>query len=398
VLPLVRARDRGLALELAYGCLRLERRLDTWIESFTDRPLARIDGAVLDWLRLGLYQLKELRVPDHAAVAETVRHARRSMDAGRAGFVNAVLRAATTDPDSDPFPSRDTDPLGYLTTWGSHPEWLVSRWLARWGLHDTLRLVKAGNTAPPVILRSLDGAPGPVPEGIELTPVPGWPGSFELARGSPSEALATVGGVIQDPAAAAVVDYVGDEIAGPVYDACAAPGTKTMGVATRARGAVIAADISRARLGRVPMSAGRLGLAVAVAVMDARRPALSSARTVIADVPCTGTGVLRRRPDARWRIDESGLAGLVELQSQILDGVAGIVEKGGVLVYSTCSLEPEENEMQIEAFLDRHPEFARDPNTGCPVPHGCLDDAGDLFVRPWLTGTDGSYAARLRRV
>ncbi|MGH7541929.1 MAG: transcription antitermination factor NusB, partial [Gemmatimonadota bacterium] len=152
----VSSRDRGLALELAYGCLRLRGRLDTWIGALTDRPLPRIDADVLDWLRLGIYQLRELRIPDHAAVSETLRGARRSMDAGRVGFINAVLRAAARgEPAEDPFPSRDSDPIGYLTTYGSHPEWLVRRWLDRWGWHAAWRLVKHDNEPPKPVLRLL---------------------------------------------------------------------------------------------------------------------------------------------------------------------------------------------------------------------------------------------------
>jgi 16S rRNA (cytosine967-C5)-methyltransferase len=133
-------------------------------------------------------------------------------------------------------------------------------------------------------------------------------------------------------------------------------------------------------------------------VADARRPAVASAGTVLADVPCTGTGVLRRRADARWRIDGKGLEELVSLQREILDACADIVEEGGRLVYSTCSLEPEENEIQISSFLRRHPGFERDPQPSSEFPEGCVTTVGDLFIRPWLHGTDGAYAARLRRV
>jgi len=207
-----------------------------------------------------------------------------------------------------------------------------------------------------------------------------------------------VNAVIQDPAASAVVDYLGDEVPPPVYDACAAPGTKTMTLALRTEGLVIAADISARRLARIGPAAHRVGVDVKRVVADARRPAVASAGTVLADVPCTGTGVLRRRADARWRIGGRGLEDLVSLQREVLDACADIVEEGGILVYSTCSLEPEENEIQISSFLRRHPGFERDAGSSSELPEGCVTKLGDLFIRPWLHGTDGAYAARLRRV
>lgn len=409
VLPSVAARDRGLAQDLAYGCLRLRGRLDTELAALTDRPLSRIDADVLDWLRLGLYQLREQRVPDHAALAETVRHAGRNMDPGRVGFINAVLRAATRGPRlGDPYPSRDDDPVGYLTTYGSHPEWLVRRWLERWGWHDTFRLVKQNNVAPPVFVRLLgpegcEEASTAAGDAVELRFLEGAPSfaarSCELARGTPGQLLDAVPAVVQDPAASAVVDYAGLDLEGPVYDACAAPGTKAMVLTHQVPAAwpYVAADASAARLRRVVESAARLRARVFPVVADGRRPGVARARTVLLDAPCTGTGVLRRRPDARWRLDSDRLASLVTLQGELLDGCASIVEPGGLLIYATCSLESEENELQIESFLERHQEFERDPPRDTGFSEEMFTDSGDLFIRPWIAGTDGAYASRLRR-
>ena len=402
ILPSVDARNRGLTLEIAYGCLRLRARLDHRIASHTDRPLKRIEPDVLDWLRCGTYELTEMRTPAHAAVNETVKQARRAGSGSATGFINAVLRAVERATD-DRFPDPRQDEVGHLTVYGSHPEWLVRRWLQRWPWHEVADLVEHGNRPPRVILRFLrDPTEGEFAAaddaGLVLKPVTGWPTSFELVTGLPAEAVRVLPAVVQDPAASAVVDCVGDEIRPPVYDACAAPGTKSMGLAARTSGVVIAADVSRRRIERIRPVALRLGLAVAPIVADARRPVVASAATVLADVPCTGTGVLRRRPDARWRVDQAGLDGLVALQREILDACAGIVEEGGTLVYSTCSLEREENEMQVEAFLARTPAFQRAGLSATSFPSGCVTSAGDLFVRPWLQGTDGAYAARLRRV
>ncbi|MYD84780.1 MAG: hypothetical protein F4Y14_00455 [Acidobacteria bacterium] len=417
VLPAVDPADRGLALDIAFGCLRLRARLDAWIGACADRPPSRMDRAVRDWLRIGVYQLTELRTPDHAAVGETVGAARSVLGRRRAGYVNAVLRALARrrDADSgggadaraaggagapaggDPFPDPDEDPVGHLCSWGSHPEWLVRRWLARWELADVRRLVEQHNRPPDVVVRMLSGGDPAPPDGVELEPVPGWPRSYRLERGLPETALSHLRAVVQDPAASAVVDYTGDRLAEPVLDVCAAPGTKALGLAAGYGVPVVALDISHRRLVRLGAPARRLGLPVSAAVADARRLPVAEAGTVLADVPCTGTGVLRRRADARWRLEQRGLDDLVALQREIVDACAAAVRPGGLLVYSTCSLEREEHEGQVDAFLDRRRDYRRDlPGAG--VRSDCVTPRGDLFVRPWLTGTDGAYAARLRRI
>ncbi|MDE2663647.1 MAG: hypothetical protein OXI39_11675 [Gemmatimonadota bacterium] len=397
ILPAVDPADRGLALDIAFGCLRLRARLDAWIRACADRPPARMDRAVRDWLRIGAYQLTELRTPDHAAVGETVGAARSALGRGRAGYVNAVLRALARRRDADPFPDPDVDPVGHLCSWGSHPEWLVRRWLARWEPADVRRLIEHQNRPPDVVVRMLTGEEPAPPAGVELEPMPGWPRSFRLEKGLPTAALSGLRAVIQDPAASAVVDYVGGPLGEPVLDVCAAPGTKTLGLAAAYGVPVVALDISHRRLARLGAPARRLELPVSAAVADARRLPVAEAGTVLADVPCTGTGVLRRRADARWRLGERGLDDLVALQREIVDACAAAVRPGGLLVYSTCSLEREENEEQVDAFLDRRPDYRREPPAE-GARGDCTTPRGDLFVRPWLTGTDGAYAARLRRI
>ena len=409
ILPAVDPADRALALDIAFGCLRLRARLDTWIRACADRPPSRMDRAVRDWLRIGAYQLTELRTPDHAAVGETVGAARSALGRGRAGYVNAVLRALARIRDTDsgagpnalagagPFPDPDVDPVGHLCSWGSHPEWLVRRWLARWALADVRRLVEHQNRPPAVVVRMLtDEDPAP-PDGVELEPVPGWPRSFRLEKGLPATALSHLRAVIQDPAASAVVDYAGGRLEEPVLDVCAAPGTKTLGLAAEYGLPVVALDISHRRLARLGAPARRLELPVSAAVADARRLPVAAAGTVLADVPCTGTGVLRRRADARWRLEQRGLDDLVVLQREIVDACAAAVRQDGLLVYSTCSLEREENEEQVDAFLDRRSDYRREPPPA-GARSDCVTSRGDLFMRPWLTGTDGAYAARLRRI
>jgi len=236
--------------------------------------------------------------------------------------------------------------------------------------------------------------------GVVLEQDPAWPGGLLLSEGDPAELASRFDAIVQDPAASAVVDYVGTELSGPVLDACAAPCGKAIALSRQAPDArpFVAADVSRERLRRSAGTVRSLAPNVVLVVADARNPVLSSAGTVVLDAPCTGTGTLRRRVDARWRLDGEKLCALVRLQEELLEACAAVVEPGGLLVYSTCSLETEENEQQVAAFLERHREFRREPTPTGSVPSEMMTDDGDLFVRPWVKGTDGSYAARLRKV
>jgi len=396
-------RDRGFARELGFGCLRLRGRLDAELARLVDRPLERLDPAVRNWLRLGLYQIRELRVPDHAAVNETVNGARSTAGPGGARMVNAVLRRAAREAPVE-YPTFEADPTAYLTSYGSHPEWLVERWLSRWPSRDVRRLVEVANQPPPVTARLLDLGPDEAGRelegtGIQVRALPPWRRCVVVEEGAPAELLGRVRAVIQDPAASAVVDFIGGGVRAPILDACAAPGGKSIGLAalTDVR-PFIAADVSQQRLQSLVASPEFKTLGIQGVVMDGRAPALARAATIVLDAPCTGTGTLRRRPDARWRLTPRRLMSLVELQRELLEATAELVEPGGLLVYATCSIEPEENEDQIDAFLDRHAEYELEAAvSGCELPADAFSVRGELVIRPWMYGTDGSYAARLRR-
>lgn len=406
-LPSLSERDRRLAMELAYGCLRLRGRLDHELSALSDRPTERIEPAVLDWLRIGLYQLREMRVPAHAAVHETVEGVRATVGGRATGFANGVLRAAGRVLDREAlFPRLEDDPEAHLSTWGSHPAWLVRRWLGRWSVEEVARLVELDNAPPQITARLLEGGDEAARElvreaDLAVEPVEGWPRMARLVGGDPASFLRSVPAVVQDPAASAVVDYVGPPGPGTFVDLCSAPGGKGIALAharPREAGASVAADIDPGRLRSVREAAARTGTDLRLVVMDGRRPAVRGATTVLADVPCTGTGTLRRRPDARWRIDERRLAAMTALQEELVEACAGLVEPGGLLVYATCSLEPEENEDRVREFLHRHADFAREAAPGgSSLPGSVLDADGQLRVLPWRTGTDGSFAARLRR-
>jgi 16S rRNA (cytosine967-C5)-methyltransferase len=314
-------------------------------------------------------------------------------------MVNAVLRAVGRGgADRSLFPDRASDPAGFLSTWHSHPRWLVERWLKRWPFSVVLDLVEANNRVPSVYLRPLGVAAETALEALGPGALPSALGSgcVELPSGlSPREALGRVRGIIQDPAAALVTHYADIPDGWLVADACAAPGGKAVALAETA-GYLVAADKSLARLQRLRETVERLGSRIGVVAARAEALPLNEARGVLVDVPCSGTGTIRRHPDLKWRLGSRDLEALVGVQRSILDGAASVVPSGGLLVYSTCTLEAEENEEQVKSFLARHGEY-RIEATDAVLPE-LLDEVGQLFVRPWASGSDGAFAARLRRV
>ncbi len=389
-------RERRFVHELAYGTVRLRGRLDHLLSHHRTRGMAGLESRVLSVLRLGAYQLLHMDVPAYAAVSQAVELVPRRAS----GLVNAVLRAvARSGEDPTLFPDPASDPAGWLSSWGSHPRWLIDRWLTRWSVGDVAELVRLNNERPSVTLLPLgtssDQAIARLAEvGIQARPIAGT-ASVELGTGAdPVHALAALPAIVQDPGASLVVAYVAPDQGAQIADLCAAPGGKALGLAAGGNW-VLAADRSRARLRLLRANAARTRFPIAIVTARAERPPLRSAPIVLLDVPCTGTGTLRRHPDARWRLEPSDPAALARVQDGILEGGASVVPSGGLLVYSTCSLEKEENEERVDAFLHRHPDFRPEPTEAVGVTY--LDTAGRLMVLPWKTGFDGAFAARLRR-
>lgn len=391
---------------LVHGVVRLRGRLDHVLAQVSGRGPADLDPPVRLALRMGAYQLLEMRsVPPYAAVSESVRAVKRGRSRAAAGFVNAVLRKlAAAAPGEIAFPGAGDDLEGFLATWGSHPRWLVRRWLRNFGPEAARRIVEANNEEPRTFVRpwagtARDAARRLAEAGIEAAV--DSDGRLRLGTtADPAAALRVLPALVQDPAASRVVDYAAPEPGTVVADLCAAPGGKALALSRAAR-AVVAADASSKRLARVAEGVERLRRGSASAKVwpvaaDARRPAFRGAAMALLDVPCSATGVLRRRPDARWRLSENRLKALVQMQRSMLEGAAAAVPSGGLLVYATCSMEPEENGRQVEDFLSRHPEFRIEPG---PAPERFLDASGRLSVFPASgeAGHDGAFAARMRK-
>lgn len=395
-------KGRHWVQEVTYGVARLRGRLDHLLGLHLVKGLESLPPPLVDVLRLGAYQLLYMAgVPEYAALSQTVEQAREVGGEGMARLANAVLRSLAREGGGpERFPPWDADPLHHLATWGSHPPWLLARWAARWTWEEVRGLVEWNNTPPPLYLRPLDLEPESA--ALRLTEA-GWPARpvgggvpCVLLEGGlePRGPLGVVRGIIQDPGAALVAVYADPPSGVWVADLCAAPGGKALTLAAEGR-KVLAADLSRPRLGLVRENLARVGGAVWLVQADARRPPLAEAPFVFLDVPCSGTGTFRRHPDARWRITPRLLDHLAEVQRTMLLEASRLVPPGGHLVYATCSLEPEENEDQVKMFLQDRPEFSLAP-TGA-VPGVFLDPEGCLTVLPQRAGFDGAFAARMVR-
>ena len=398
-------RDRRWTRELVYGMLRRRNWLDALLAARVSGGMARLDYDVVDLLRLGGYQLLAMgSVPPYAAIGQSVEIVKRRHGIGASKLANAVLRRLDRERDAlvvaTPADLTDALSLEY-----SHPHWIVDRWLARWGEAGTRALLAANNAEAPLIARPyqvvreqleamLDAA------GVQTGDAPLVPDSLVLLGGV--GALTELGAFrqglfhLQDPASTLVTKYAAVPAGASVADLCAAPGGKALELARNA-GIVLAGDASRNRLARVRDNVVRLDVHnVFPFVGDALQPAVANMDLVLIDVPCTGTGTFRRHPDARWRLKASDFAVLPAMQRAIFRAAAGAVRPGGLLVYSTCSLELEENDEQVAYFLAAHPGWTLEPPPAGAVPASTLD-AGLLRVLPQRHGTDGAFAARLRR-
>jgi 16S rRNA (cytosine967-C5)-methyltransferase len=382
-------RDRRLAHELSAGVLRARAELDRELD------LERADPRVHDILRLGTYQLRRLaRVPAHAAVSTSVDLARETAGQKAARYVNQALRRVARQLAPDAGPAGDGR---------THPAWLVERWRRRYGADGAAALVAWNDTRPALTLQ-----PGRwdratlvsrlTEAGIAVTSAPFEAGVRIASTRVPALPGYDVGAfLVQDPAQDLVVRFAAIPAGSGLYDACAAPGGKAVRL-SREGARVVAGEARRQRLDRLRDTVSRQGVAVPLVAADLLaapfRPGAWDA--VLVDAPCTATGTMARHPDARWRLTPEAIDRLARRQAALLDAAAVLVRPGGVLVYATCSLEPEENETQVEAFLNRQPQFGRRPLPD-RVPPAVVTAAGDLQSLPQRDGIDGAYAARLAR-
>ncbi len=408
-------RDRRWVQELVYGLLRSRGWIDSILAPRITGGLARLDADLADLLRLGAYQLLSMgSVPAYAAIAQTVELAKRRHGIGASKLVNAVLRridrerempAVATPAGAAAALDRNHDLTERMAVRTSHPRWLLERWIGAWGKDATDRLTAHNNSEAPIIVRPFGITRDELHEilherGVETIPTPLLADGLQLPPGVALTQLAAFQRgqlYVQDSGSALVVQYGHVPIGDVAADMCAAPGGKTLAL-VQAGARVIASDRSAARLQRLHANLERMQVTgVDVREMDATAPTLEQVDAILVDVPCTGTGTFRRHPDARWRLRVSDIALLPVLQRDILAASSSCVKPGGLLIYSTCSLEREENDAVVNEFLADDDAFVLEPPPAGVVPDAVLD-RGMLRVLPQDHGVDGAFAARLRRI
>jgi 16S rRNA (cytosine967-C5)-methyltransferase len=400
--------DRSLCHELVIGVLRRQLWLDRLIEHYANRKVAELDTAVRIVLRLGLYQLRFLsRVPASAAVNESVNLVHVARLRSAASFVNAVLRRATREPEADPA-SNITDPIERLSVTTSHPGWLIERWTSAFGAEEAEAFARANNDPAPVVFRIVNKrSSGNVCErlreaGAELVPSKVARGAWRVNGAGTLLAELAAGGQVylQDEASQLVAEVLDAKPGQRVLDLCAAPGSKATQIADLMQdsGAIVAADLHEHRLRTVVSSARLQGLAsIHCVALDGLRPPLfleSSFDRVLVDAPCSGTGTLRRNPEIRWRISPADIEDLSGRQRQLLSNAARVVKPGGRLVYSTCSVEPDENEAVVKTFLDNNHKFGI---SELALDSSLTTSSGAVRTWPHRQGTDGFFICAFER-
>lgn len=404
-------RDAALATRLCFGVLQNRMLLDHYLQQYSTMKLTKMESKVRNSLRLGLYQMLFLtKIPVSAAVSESVALTKKLCKNPRAGgMVNGILRNLARHLDALPTLDR-SDPMAYLALLYSHPQWLVEAWGARLGEGELEDLLRFDNSEPPVTVQvntcrfqTQEVAETLRREGMGVTPHP-WLADCLLltATGDLTRSEGWQLGMFypQDPAARLAVLAAGLSPGDRVLDACAAPGGKSFAAAMAMgdQGEIRACDLHPHKKALIQAGAERLGLqSVTAQVADGRKPRKGWGEAfdaVLADVPCSGLGVLRKKPEIRYK-DPKELEDLPQIQGEILANVAGYVRPGGVLLYSTCTLRREENEDVVQAFLAGHPEFHREAFR-LPGPLG-LVEAGECTLWPQRLETDGFFLARLRK-
>ncbi len=424
--PLQDERDRALAGDIVTGTLRWRRTADHLIVHFAGRPADKIDLDVMEILRLSVYQLMHLdRVPASAVVDDAVDLARFARQSHASGFVNAVLRSLLRERHRLPLPPRppaDADraaALSYLGITHSHPEWLVSRWLDRYGFDATERWVRFNNEVPALTLRTntlktdRDALAAALrADGIETDPTPHAPDGLLVSSGNPMRLVKDGSFFVQDEASQLVTLAMSARPGECILDLCASPGGKTVTLAGAMQdtGMVVASDIRarRMKLLRATVAAsGAQSIRVVHIPSSGPLPFRPAFDRILIDAPCSGLGTIRRDPDIRWRRREGDLASLAAHQIALLHRAADLVRPGGRLVYSTCSSEPEENEAVVDAFLAARNDFTlfdlRTSEPGILAPSHSrtlaplLDSRGMFRTLPFAHGLEAFFAAAIVR-
>lgn len=405
-------RDRRFIFEIAYGIVRRRLTLDYQIDRLLDNKIHKKNAVLRRILQIGLYQIVYMdRVPNHAAVNESVNLAKRETDTQHlSGVVNGTLRKVIADrriialPESSEMTFNERLSIEY-----SHPLWLIDRWLKNLGLAQTKQLLAFNNGKPEVFLRrKIRGLARQQFESDVRSmcdPATGYLNLYYRLKKALSPEYITVirQGLcnIQAPSSGWVVALMDASRGDKILDICSSPGGKTAMLSEIAgdTGTICACDNKWYRVKITLDTVQQLKLKnVYLLVSDGCYPPFEGVfDKVLVDAPCTATGVFHRHPDARWTRKPADVDASALLQRKLLESAARQIGRNGILVYSTCSIEPEENELQIQSFLKDHPEFV---HAGCPdsIPQTYIDKNGFLSITPFAHGMDGMFGARLKKV
>jgi len=412
------AADAALATELTLGTLRHRAEVDWVLSQFTRTPLEKLPSRIRAVLRMGAYQLMFLdRIPPWAACAQSVELTKRVGHAGTARLVNAVLRRIAASPVALP---RDEDTPDGIALRYSHPLWLVRRWVERFGVEETRALCRANNSRPPAAIRlntlrgGLEAAAAALRAGgVRTAPSALLPEGARIVESDPQarrSAYAAGWFVPQDEGSMLVARLLDPRPGDTIIDACAGSGGKTTHLAALManRGRIVACDVLPAKLAAIDRQCSRLGVTIVEPRRaDARRLAEAApggADGVLVDAPCSGLGVIRRRPEIKWRLSADQLPALALRQGEILGGAAAAVRPGGRLVFAVCTIEPEEGPAVAARFRCSQPDFeplpiaAWPPGAGGAPPAAAIPGSpGTAFLWPQLHDTDGFFVAAFRR-
>jgi 16S rRNA (cytosine967-C5)-methyltransferase len=406
-------RDRALLTELVYGTLRWQGRLDWHIDQLSAVKPQKIAQPVRILLRLALYQLLILeRIPEHAAVNETVKIARATQPSYLSGFINAILREAIRRKNQWEWPDPKENPEEHLAVTTSHPRWFVRRLIAPMGFDETRELCTANNSVAPMVLRvnALKASPSEALErlrekGIDATLSPYLPEALHvtgLRQDVTHTELYENGAIqIQDEASQLIARITAPKPGERVLDLCAGFGGKSthLAILMENQGEIVSVDEAAWKLEDLRWNTLRQGVGiirtVAADVRELLSEQLGSFDRVLLDAPCSGFGVLRRNPDIKWRRHPKDPYRFSQIQEALLRHSAGFVKKGGALVYATCTIFREENEEVVERFSASHPQWTVDPVEPL-LPGSCRGMTSGPFFRSWTHrhGIDGFFAAR----
>jgi 16S rRNA (cytosine967-C5)-methyltransferase len=403
--------DRQQANEYIHGIFRRRSYLDFLISHYSSIQLEEMEPFFRNLLRVGIYDLLFMDgTPDYAAINEAVEIAKKQISPKTGDLTNAILRRMQRELESLPKPDFE-DRTKLIATTFSHPEWMVERWVKLLGEREAFMLMQANNQRPSYYVRvnnlktkTENFLLRMEKNDIEFEESDWLPGYYKVNSINPFRTKGWFDkGVcfVQDVAAGFAPTILDPQPGESVYDLCAAPGTKTLLMANlmENKGTILAVDIAADRMHKIADNAEKFG----AEIVNLQRADVSEERfkltdAVLLDVPCTGTGVLSKRADLRWRRTLADLKTVVETQAELLDAAANMVKRGGRLVYSTCSLEPEENMQQIEKFLAEYDNFELDSLEDYLPDEVLIEDGKAYQTWPHKHNCDGHFGVRLLRV